>query len=312
MSEKWKGFTAKGGGEMNGKQQAQACFTQEHYRELDIRYDAEQRALWCYKRSTSQPCCTPELFTEALHVYRSVERYLRCDAENDKPDMLRYFIVASQIPGVFNLGGDVGLLLRLIRANDREGLYNYAKSCIDTLYVGYHLPITTISLVQGDAFGGGFEGALVSRVIIAERRAQMGLPESLFNFFPGMGAYSLLARKLGPAHAERLILSGRMYSAEELYEMGVVDVLAENGEGEKAVSTYIRKQNRANNSYQAIHKVRKIYQPLSYNELLEIAKLWLDTAMRLSERDLRIMERFAQSQEKLVILHPPAEIKQLA
>lgn len=297
---------------MNGRQQAQTCFTQEHYRELDIQYDSERQALWCYKRSSSQPCCTPELFTEVLHVYRAVEHYVRLDAENDKPDMLRYFVIASQIPGVFNLGGDVSLLLRLIRTNDREGLYNYAKSCIDTLYVGYHLPVTTISLVQGDAFGGGFEGALVSRVLIAERRAQMGLPESLFNFFPGMGAYSLLARKLGPARAERLILSGRIYSAAELYEMGVVDVLAENGEGEKAVSDYIKKQNRANNSYQAIHKVRQIYQPLNYDELLQIARLWLDTSLRLNQRDLRVMERFAQSQEKLVVFRSPSEVKQLA
>lgn len=297
---------------MEGRQQAQTCFTQVHYREFDIQYDSEHQALWCYKRSSSQPCCTPELFTEALHVYRTVEHYVRHDAENDKPDMLRYFVIASQIPGVFNLGGDVGLLLRLIRTNDRDGLYNYAKSCIDTLYVGYHLPVTTISLVQGDAFGGGFEGALVSRVLIAERQAQMGLPESLFNFFPGMGAYSLLARKLGPARAERLILSGRIYSAAELYEMGVVDVLAENGEGEKAVSAYIKKQNRANNSYQAIHKARQIYQPLNYDELLQIAKLWLDTALRLNQRDLRVMERFAQSQEKLVVFRSPSEVKQLA
>ena len=297
---------------MKGGQQAQTCFTQEQYREFDIQYDSEHQALWCYKRSSSQPCCTPEVFTEALHVYRAVEHYVRHDAENDKPDMLRYFVIASQIPGVFNLGGDVGLLLRLIRTNDRDGLYNYAKSCIDTLYVGYHLPVTTISLVQGDAFGGGFEGALVSRVLIAERRAQMGLPESLFNFFPGMGAYSLLARKLGPVRAERLILSGRIYSAAELYEMGVVDVLAENGEGEKAVSAYIKKQNRANNSYQAIHKARQIYQPLNYDELLQIAKLWLDTALRLNQRDLRVMERFAQSQEKLVVFRSPSEVKQLA
>ena len=255
---------------MNGGQQIQTYFAQEHYHEMDVRYDSEQKALWCHKRSSSQPCCTPELFSEALRLYRAVEGYLRHNTEHNKPDMLRYFIVASRIPGVFNLGGDVSLLLRLIRTNDREGLHNYAKSCIDTLFVGYHLPITTISLIQGDAFGGGFEGALVSRVLIAERQAKMGLPESLFNFFPGMGAYSLLARKLGPARAERLILSGRIYSAEELYEMGVVDVLAENGEGEKAVSAYIKKQNRANNSYQAIHKVRQIYQPLRYNELMEM------------------------------------------
>jgi DSF synthase len=297
---------------MDGKQQAQTYFTQEHYRELDIRYDLEQRALWYYKRPSSQPCCTPELFAEMLHLHRTVEHYLRYDSENGKSDDLQYFIIASQVPGVFNLGGDLGLLLKLIRTNNREGLYNYAKACIDIVHISYHLPITTISLVQGDALGGGFEGALVSRVLIAERQAQMGFPEILFNFFPGVSAYSLLARRLDPARAERLILSGRTYSAEKLYEMGVVDVLAENGEGEEAVSAYIKKQNRANNTYQAIHKMRQIYQPLSYNELLEITKLWLDTALRLSERDLRIMERFAQSQEKLVVLRPPAEVKQLA
>ena len=139
----------------------------------------------------------------------------------------------------------MALFLKLIRASDRDGLFHYAKSCIDMLHVSYHLPITTISLVQGDAFGGGFEGALTRRVLIAERQAQMGLPEILFNLFPGMGAYSLLARRLDPARAERLILSGRMYSAEELYEMGVVDVLAENGQGEEGGHAYMKKQNRA-------------------------------------------------------------------
>jgi DSF synthase len=44
--------------------------------------------------------------------------------------------------------------------------------------------MTTISLVQGDALGGGFEAALTSDVIIAEESAQMGLPEILFNLFP--------------------------------------------------------------------------------------------------------------------------------
>jgi DSF synthase len=247
-----------------------------------------------------------------LHVQHAVERYVNHDSEDSNRDKLRFFVIASQVPGIFNVGGDLDLLLKLVRANDREGLYNYAKSSIDALYTGYHLPVTTISLVQGDAFGGGFEGALVSRVLIAERQVQMGLPETLFNFFPGMGAYSLLARKIGQARAEQMILSGRTYAAPELHEMGVVDILAENGEGEKAVSTYIRKQSRANNSYQAIHKVRQIIHPLQYDELLQVAKVWLDTAMRLSERDLRVMERIAQSQEKLVVFQPPAEVKQLA
>ncbi len=284
--------------------------TSDNYRNLIIQHDQEHRALWCYMRPGPRPCCTPELLTEMQHFYRSIEQQTKHDHADG--DRLRFLIIASRIPGVFNLGGDLTLFLNLIRAADREGLFCYTKSCIDLLHVGYHLPVTTISLVQGDAFGGGFEGALSTQVLIAERRAQMGLPEILFNLFPGMGAYSLLARRLDPARAERLILSGHTYTAEELYKMGIVDVLAENDKGEEAVYDYMKKHNRAHNGYESIHKIRRIYHPISYDELMRIGTIWVDAALQLTERDLRIMERIARSQEKLAILCPTAAVKQLA
>src|SRR5207249_864252 len=83
--------------------------------------------------------------------------------------------------------------------------------------------------------GGGFECAMSSDIIVAEESAQLGLPEILFNLFPGMGAYSLLSRRIGARAAEELILSGRVLSAAKLHEMGIVDVLAPNGGGETAV-----------------------------------------------------------------------------
>lgn len=297
---------------MDNKQQVQACFAQVHYRELDVRYQPEQRAVWCYLRPASRPCCTEDLLAELGHFCRFIEHHVKLNAGDSKQDGLRFLVLASRAPGVFSLGGDLALFLRLIRAGDDAGLFHYVKSCIDVLYAYYHLPVTTISLVQGDAFGGGLEGALMSRVLIAERHAQMGLPEILFNLFPGMGAYSLIARRLDPSRAERLILSGRTYTATELHEMGIVDVLAENGQGEEAVLSYIKKHDRARNGYEAIHKVRQIYHPLGYDELMRIGTLWVDTALRLGERDLRIMERIAQSQEKLAAFQPPAKIKQLA
>ena len=81
--------------------------------------------------------------------------------------------------------------------------------------------------MQGDALGGGFECALASDLIVAEERAQLGFPEILFNLFPGMGAYSLLSRRVGMKGAEKMILSARLYTAEELHELGVVDLLVE-------------------------------------------------------------------------------------
>ncbi|MDH3513589.1 MAG: crotonase/enoyl-CoA hydratase family protein [Gammaproteobacteria bacterium] len=297
---------------MDAIQNLTASFAQGNYRNLATQYIPEQRAVWCHMRPSFRPCCTPELLSELQQFHHSVSQSVANDQENGKHDGIRFLVMASRVPGVFNLGGDLALFLTLIRAGDRIGLHQYARSCIDLLHIGYHMPITTIALVQGDAFGGGFEGALTCRVLIAEKKAQMGLPEILFNLFPGMGAYSLLARRLDPMRAERLILSGRMYSAEELFEMGVVDYLAENGEGEDVVHAYMKQHNRAHIGHESIHKIRQVYHPISYDELMRIADIWVDAALQLSERDLRIMERIAKTQEKLAVLRPSAVVQQLA
>jgi len=174
--------------------------------------------------------------------------------------------------------------------------------CIENVYlmsVNLNQPMTTISLVQGDALGGGFEAALSCNVIVSEKGAQFGLPEILFNLFPGMGAYSMLARKIGPAKAEKLIMNGRLYTAAEMHEMGVVDHLAEDGEGERAVYDYVARHARKRNAYQSILQVRHRINPVSRDELMDIADIWVDTATHISSKELRIMERLVRAQEKL-------------
>ncbi|HZM33425.1 MAG TPA: crotonase/enoyl-CoA hydratase family protein [Burkholderiales bacterium] len=210
------------------------------------------------------------------------------------------YVLASRTPHVFNLGGDLALFVLLIKARDREALAHYARLCIDDLYPriqNFSCPtLTTISLVQGDALGGGFEAALTSDVIVAEERAQMGLPEILFNLFPGMGAYSLLSRRIGMREAEQLILSGRILSAAKLHEMGVVDVLAPDGQGEAAVREWIAKNAKRRNGMQAVHRARALVQPVTREELDAIANVWVDAAMRLEDRDLKMMSRIVRAQ----------------
>ena len=114
------------------------------------------------------------------------------------PDQLRGRRVEDD--GVFNLGGDLALFREAIARHDRETLVAYGRNCVDNLYPwsrNCDLPLTTISLVQGEALGGGFECALSASVLIAEESSRMGFPEILFNLFPGMGAYSFLTRKVG-------------------------------------------------------------------------------------------------------------------
>src|SRR5688572_23633603 len=213
-----------------------------------------------------------------------------------------HYVLASRTPRVFNLGGDLALFVLLIKSRDRDALAHYARLCIDNLFPriqNFGCPtLTTISLVQGDALGGGFEAALTSDVIVAEESAQMGLPEILFNLFPGMGAYSLLARRIGMRAAEELILSGKVLPAAKLHEMGIVDVLARDGQGEAAVREWIAKSWKRRNGLQAVMRTRQIVNPITREELDAVAEAWVDAALRLEERDLKMIGHLVRAQQR--------------
>lgn len=264
---------------------------------LNTYYDEKYKISWCLMKSEPRPCFTTQLLSEFHEYIRVVKEEMR-ESQGERYD---YIVVGSDIDGVFNLGGDLSLFKEYIENNNRDALFNYAIRCIDILHENInHLDcdLTTIALVQGDALGGGFESALASNVVIAEKGARMGLPEVLFNLFPGMGAYSLLSRRVGTSMAERIILSGRLYTAEELHEMGVIDILAEKGEGELEVYNYIKSANRYSNSYNAIRKVRDICNQISYDELIDVAKIWTDAAFKLNDKDLKMMSRLIRRQER--------------
>jgi DSF synthase len=151
-------------------------------------------------------------------------------------------------------------------------------------------------MVQGDALGGGFEHALASDLIVAEESAQMGFPEILFNLFPGMGAYSLLSRRIGMRAAEELILSGKVLPAAKLHEMGVVDVLAKDGEAPNAVRAWIAQNAKHRNGLQAAYAARRRVNQVTREELDDITDVWVDAAFRLGDRDLRMMSRIVRAQ----------------
>ncbi len=254
-------------------------------------HDSSQNIEWMYMKDGDRGCFTPEL----LRVMQSHADSISTQQDRD----IEYTVMASDVPGVFNLGGDLALFRQHIERQDRAGLMRYAKACVvgqHNLLSGFGRDITHISLVQGDALGGGFECALAADVLIAERGTHLGFPEILFNLFPGMGAYSILARKVGDALTQKLISGGRLYPAEELYDMRVVDVLAESGEGPAAVMDYVRHQNRAPNGMRAIRAARDIVNPITLEELMRVTEVWVDASLRLRPRDLRMMERLVKRQ----------------
>ncbi|MBX6369845.1 MAG: crotonase/enoyl-CoA hydratase family protein [Rhodospirillales bacterium] len=269
------------------------------FEEMTVEHDRIGKVLWCRFAFSSRPSFTWAVFRDIARVRAYVDQAFANAADEEAP--IRWLVLGSEMPGVWNLGGDLDLFARLIRARDREALTRYARLACEAGYyftTSFGRPIVTVSLVQGDALGGGFEAVLSSNLIVAERSAKFALPEILFNLFPGMGAYTFLARRIAPALAERMIMSGDTYTAEQLYAMGVVDVLAEDGDGMRAIRDYIHRHERRHNAHVAIYKARNVVNPVTLDEMLDIASIWVDAALRLEEADLRRMERLVAAQDR--------------
>ncbi len=266
--------------------------------EISVRYDPDSAAIWCYFNPQVRPCYTLKMLQEIHDLQLSIIDYFK-SYEMKPTTPIRYFIVASQTPGVFNYGGDLNLFSELIKDQDREKLVAYGKKCIDIAYLNscsLNLPITTISLVDGDALGGGFEAALSSNILIAEENVKLGFPEIRFNLFPGMGAYSFLARAIGIKNTEAMITSGQVYNSQTLYEQGAITILAKPGLIQEALAKFIKTHSRVFNGMQAIKKARDRYAPIEHSELLDIVKIWADAALGLEPKDLKMMQKLVKTQ----------------
>jgi DSF synthase len=276
--------------------------------QLAARFDRETRAMWSRWTPSPRPCFNLALLGDIRTYYDFLAHgpgYVDCYGEEHA---IEYVVLASGTPGVFNLGGDLDLFKQLIDRQDRDGLLRYGRACIDVLYrnyVGHGHPVTTLSLVQGECLGGGFEAALSSDVIVAEKQARFGFPEILFNLFPGMGAYSFLERRIGQRAAEEVISGGRIYSAEEMLKLGVIDEVADTGAGEPAVEALVKRRQRSRNGLAALAATRRRVHRIEFSELLDVVQIWCDAALRLNPRDLKLMQRLVSRQNGL---HEPQQI----
>ncbi|MES2536606.1 MAG: crotonase/enoyl-CoA hydratase family protein [Pseudomonadota bacterium] len=272
---------------------------QPKYRQLDVEYDPATRSVWTYMKPTGPACFNLDLLSDLKSNDEAIGKNQGTNIDHNELFIADYSILGSRAENLFIYGGDLALFVLLIKSKNRDALLHYARLCVDCIYsrvTNHNTSSLTISLVQGDALGGGFEYALTSNVIIAEESARMGFPEILFNLFPGMGAYSLLARRLGAKKAEEMILSGKIYGARELHEIGIIDVLAPAGRGEHAVYEFMRKNSRQLNGMRAMYQCRHHTWPLSREELMNITEVWVDAALRLQSRDLKMMSRLAEAQ----------------
>ncbi|MDX6748697.1 crotonase/enoyl-CoA hydratase family protein [Geminicoccaceae bacterium 1502E] len=266
---------------------------------LAVNFERDTGILWARMKHRERACYTPELMRDM----REFQLHLR-DSFAGVPAAevpVRWLVWASGAPKAWSLGGDLTNFTRMIREKDDAALRAYAHLAIDILYdnyVGSELPVLTVALIQGDAVGGGFEAMLTDDIVVAERGAKFGLPEILFNLFPGMGAYSFLRRKVGITTARKLIEDGLSRSADEMKELGLVDVVCEPGQGEAALRGFIADNGGRFQTLRTLQQVRNRVDPVTHRELADVVDMWTDLAMQLTETDLRRMDCLARVQQR--------------
>ncbi|GHB93983.1 crotonase/enoyl-CoA hydratase family protein [Thermomonas carbonis] len=218
-----------------------------------------------------------------------------------------YAVVQSADSNYFSMGGDLRFFRDCIQRRDALRLRDYSMRCLDLLlsWSGKMKDTSTsIALVQGRALGGGFEMALSTDYLIAEEHSSFGFPEIMFGLFPCTGAMGLLSARIGARQAERMMTNKKIYSAIELYDMGLVDELCARGEGELAVGRFIANHASRQKARLKVQQSRYRHSSLDRAEGRRVVEDWVETAMQLSPEELRAMEMLILMQQREAA--PPA------
>ncbi|HKM95585.1 MAG TPA: crotonase/enoyl-CoA hydratase family protein, partial [Buttiauxella sp.] len=221
------------------------------FTQLSGYYEVERRTVWMMLRAQTRPCFNHKLIEEIMNL-----RYL----VQQEGFVVDFWVTGSLVQGIYNTGGDLGFFVESIQQGRREALRAYARACVDCVHAasrGFDSGAISLAMVEGSALGGGFEAALAHHFVLAQRDARMGFPEIAFNLFPGMGAYSLVARRSGMKLAEELIYKGEAHTAEWHHQFGLVDELFEPGQGYLATRTFIDTLQPKLNGVRAMLRARQ-------------------------------------------------------
>ena len=141
-------------------------------------------------------------------------------ADND-PSVDTIFITGAG--KAFVAGADIKFFIKNIKENkidDIEAFTGYGQDVFRKIDKSVK---KVIAVINGLALGGGLELALCADVILAMPKAQMAFPETGIGIYPGLGGTQRSARKIGKPLSKYLIHTGKMLSAKDAQEIGLVD-----------------------------------------------------------------------------------------
>ena len=156
----------------------------------------------------------------------------RLDEALDRASDARAVVVTGAGGRAFCAGADVGELRRRTLAEQRRGI-ELGQRVFAKLNA---LPVPSVAVINGYAFGGGLELALACTFRLALPNAKMGLPEIKLGLIPGYGGTQRLPRVVGEARALEMIMTGRAVEAAEAARIGLVSCVVEGDPMEEGVA----------------------------------------------------------------------------
>lgn len=264
----------------------------ERFTQLAGYYEEERHTVWMMLRAQPRPCFNHALIEEIMNFSWLVRQ---------SGFVVDFWVTGSLVPEMYNTGGDLRFFVECIQNGRREALRAYARACVDCVHAasrGFDTGAITLAMVEGSALGGGFEAALAHHFVLGQSDARLGFPEIAFNLFPGMGGYSLVARRAGMKLAEELIYKGESHTAEWYEQRGLVDVLFEPGLGYLATRTFIDTLQPKLNGVRAMLRARSRVLQLPRSELMDITEDWVEAAFCLEPKDIAYMERLVMLQNR--------------
>jgi len=269
------------------------------YKELIVSHQADDPTIWISMKPRYRQCFTLTMLKELLDLLHNIDKY--GSPIKGQPGRIKYLVLKSEHPTIFNTGGDLLYFAKLVEGRDREKLMDYATKCIDLIYwaiYGGERNITTIASISGDALGGGFETALACQYIIAEEQTHFSFPETLFGLFPGMGGFTLLSKHVGTTEADRAVCTGKRYSAIELSQYGAVYTLAKQGQVDIETTQFIKARSLHESANQALRQLKIQQFHNIYDQLVLNIELWVQSALDLSAYDLRKLQTLVKRQKR--------------
>jgi 3-hydroxypropionyl-coenzyme A dehydratase len=134
-------------------------------------------------------------------------------------ESIKVVIITGTGEKSFCAGADISYMVNI----DPITAEKYASSAQSVLNKIERLEKPVIAAVNGYALGGGCELAMVCDIRFASSNAKMGQPEVTIGIPPGWGGTQRLMRLVGPAKAKELVFTGKMISAEEALQLGLVN-----------------------------------------------------------------------------------------